>query len=608
MAREGSALSRRRTVVDREPTEDLPLDLEGIQAKLGGVTQTPPRGVKLVYALTLSGFGTSLVAAMTSAPLSAPAQWGFLKAIPILWYIGLALVCVGFVLSRRSGDPRCVAFAAITIVLVMSGTQSVVYQLPRYSWVFNHISISEYIAHYGHLPPTTGEQLDIYNAWPGFFAFFAALGRVGGVQDPTAIARWFPPVIDLLTLFAARAFAGRFHTNSVFRPWFAAVMLFLANNLGDDPHYFSPQSMAYTLGIITITLAIPRTTESLAVKCTRLASLALLSLALALTHQITPFLVGAAVIVLALFKIVRPWWTPSILLIPPAVWALGHFSAVRDGIPAGNLGDILGNVRVVKPTNSGIPLKTIPLLQVNFFSILGAFFVVALLALAALLQLRDRFGLSLCVTALSSLGLIAVTNYGDEGAFRVTLFALPFLVVAAARLRLRLTGMVSTVAVSGCVGVLALFSLCGEHGLDWYVAVKPGDLQLERAFEQQAPKDAVLVSLGYGPFVQGSTYRYVDYAHLEYDNISNLPRGGKQINPISADASVDYLTHYIAARYPRTPDQTYAVVSTTLEAQGVAYSQYSAEDYRSFLREIGSSPVWEQVMRTDTGILYRRRS
>jgi hypothetical protein len=165
--------------------------------------------------------------------------------------------------------------------------------------------------------------------------------------------------------------------------------------------------------------------------------------------------------------------------------------------------------------------------------------------------------------------------------------------------------------MTGATVVLALLipiSLVGEHGLDWFDITKPGDLTLERAFEASAPSGSILTWIGFGPYVQDSTYRYTELGSLEYDDLVNLPTPTKPTNPLTPAQSIAYLPTYIKSQDPREPDQIYAVVSITLQEQGLAYGQYSIAQYQAVAREMASSPQWELLLRTSTGALYRERS
>ena len=58
------------------------------------------------------------------------------------------------------------------------------------------IGVVQYVNANGKLNPT----IDIYQNWPGFFAFAAWFGKVAGVASPLAYARWAQLVFELAAL------------------------------------------------------------------------------------------------------------------------------------------------------------------------------------------------------------------------------------------------------------------------------------------------------------------------------------------------------------------------------------------------------------------------
>ena len=547
-------------------------------------------------ALALVGTSVCLVTAALSSPMTPPAEWGFLKAIPLIWYVGVALVAASFVVSRRA-HIRATAVSALSIVLTLTGSQAIAFSLPRYPWTFKHIGVTESIIKYGLVKP----KVDIYNAWPGFFGAMAWLCRMTGVSDPTQIARWWPLFVDLICLVLAQALARRI-LGGGFQSWLAAVLLFLANDLGDQPHYYSPQSLAYMLAIAIFALSFAPDDESMRSRRFRYGTLVMLGIAISVSHQVTPFLAAAALIVLVVMRLARPWWTPLALLVPAVAWALDNFHYVQSNLQLGRIGDIFGNLLLRQP---GPPTHLIPILHINTVAIVGASVVVGALAVIATIKHHDRMHYGLCLAAATSVLLIVITAYGAEGTFRVSLFALPWLAIAAASLAQFNSKRIVLLPI--IILIVTVFSVVGETGLDWYVAVPTGNLALEQAFELHAPRGSVLTIVGYqlSFFPFSSTYRYDNVTFKTYDSFRrNLPRDGNASTP-QEGVDANRFANYAARHHKTSIDHVYAVFSTVSEYQGVGYGQYTVAQFLTFERAVLGSKDWKIVKTTSSGTLIQ---
>ena len=70
------------------------------------------------------------------------------------------------------------------LIVMLYGTAPIVYQEPRFAWVFKHAAFTNYIAVHHVLGPS----LAIYRIWPGFFAVAAWIDKVAGVSTPLVYA------------------------------------------------------------------------------------------------------------------------------------------------------------------------------------------------------------------------------------------------------------------------------------------------------------------------------------------------------------------------------------------------------------------------------------
>ena len=65
---------------------------------------------------------------------------------------------------------------------------------------------------------------------------------------------------------------------------------------------------------------------------------------LAVTHQLSPFIVAGILAVLALYKVCRPWWAFLLVLAPATLWAALNYQAVRAYVSFSGFGKA-GNFR-----------------------------------------------------------------------------------------------------------------------------------------------------------------------------------------------------------------------------------------------------------------------
>lgn len=198
--------------------------------------------------LTLSGLAVAILTACADRHLD-PGLWGLPGSISPAWYFGLALIVAGIATARRSDGVEA-GIAVTSLVLVLTGTAAIVYEIPRLPWAQEHVGVVDYILHYGQVHP----DIDIYQAWPGLFSAVAWLSCAGGIRDPLILARIWPPIINVLELIAVRCFAGRLLRNN-FRAWVAAGVFMLAAAFNLD--YFSPQAIALLLALSLYAVVVP---------------------------------------------------------------------------------------------------------------------------------------------------------------------------------------------------------------------------------------------------------------------------------------------------------------------------------------------------------------
>jgi hypothetical protein len=551
--------------------------------------QLPPEPVarshtsKWSIPLSVVGLLVALGTALSQQHLD-PGLWGLPGSISPIWYGGLALIVAGIATARRS-DGFEVGIGVVALVLALTATPSIVYDLARYTWTAKHIGVVDYILVHGRVRPS----IDIYQSWPGLFSAIAWICKVGGLRNPLMIARFWPPVLDVMVLLAMRCMAGRLLANR-YRAWLAAALFFLANAIQQD--YFSPQSIALFMAIAIYALVVPKATaegsiaEQFRLPPWRIGLVVALSLALAFTHQITPFLVGAGLIVLVLFGFLRPRWIPLVPILPAGIWAIVNHSVLGRYFSISSIGDLIGNVAPPSAKVAGAH-QDLPL-RISTVSLGGGALLVGILALVFLLRNRRRLDVALAVCAASAGVLTVTTPYGNEGILRVTIFALPWLSVLALGSGPKMVLRRSLTVVPVLVVLVATY-IFATTGLDGWSVVRPSELHAEQIFEREAPLHAVLVGLG-DPPPEKLTARY---PVLRWGGI------------IIEDQYPASLLVRNLSQIPQHIPAVYIYTSVSGKIYGQLQNLWTAEFYDQLVSELRHSPHFETILDTKDAQLFK---
>src|ERR1700722_10353289 len=160
---------------------------------------TPGRARRAFYpwdTLLLAGIAFWALG-VNQAKVTNLTQYGLPAALPIVFYAGIAVVIVsiGWALAQAQLSPIRLGANLGVLILMLYGTAPLVYSAPRYAWLYKYIGVVQYINLHGHL----NTKIDVYQNWPGFFAFTAWFDKVVGVQSPLAYAKWAQLAFELLT-------------------------------------------------------------------------------------------------------------------------------------------------------------------------------------------------------------------------------------------------------------------------------------------------------------------------------------------------------------------------------------------------------------------------
>ncbi|OII37512.1 hypothetical protein BIU98_15490 [Curtobacterium sp. MMLR14_010] len=570
-----------------------------------------------VTAGSLLGLVVIVVTALTH--MGDPVRDGLFGSLGIGLVVGLALVVAAAVLALVRG--RGVAVPVVVLGGAVQLAQAITYGMPTVMAAARHVGVLEYIRQYGGTNPAA----DIFQTWSGLFAGGAWVAEVAGITNAMLIAAWVPVLLAFSTTIAVGVLAANW-LPGVRRPWTAAFLTAMTGSLNTT--YFSPQSVGILLSIAILVLATgtlrnavvtapdgtsTTTPRARKVGISRLVPIAAISIVLAVTHQISPYLTVAALVVFVVFRLVRPWWVPLVVLVPAVAFAALNGSVLDKFLSLGAVGHVFQNVQPPSHESTVLPA---PLVTRLAFDVPAATLVVlGLAALVTVLVRRDRLHWGLLAAAASPISLLVATNYGQEGIFRVVLFATPWIAILAAALpwptgRLARVGSTLTTVmrptsvrvVVAAAGVAALVAIgaFGQTALDWNRVPTRSESAATQYYDATAPKGSVMLLTGSAIAVPSNTgARYFDVSYLTREALGTYPDPAAAYD---ADADLSGVTRDLVGTWPAT--KYYALVAEPFAAYGERYGYQTAAHYQDLATAMASSPDWKRVWSSGTTAVY----
>ena len=456
-------------------------------------------------------------------------HYGLLPVFPLSFFAALALLVISFAAVLCSARPSQALLAGhvLALIVFLHGTVPMVFSEPFYPWVYTHFGVVGYIDVHGRLDGS----IDIYQNWPAFFALGAWFSRVAGTRGPMEFAAWAQVFFSTCNLVLLRYIFGSL-SRDIRTIWLAIFIFFAANWVAQD--YFAPQAFAFTLslglcGIIlrwlmvaTDKALLARWLNNVAAFIVRLGrrrrratvpadeptggqrfgrraarNIALLLFAVIVaSHQLTPYMLIAGLVVLTFLGVVRP----RLLVVAFAAIALGYllprleFIQLNYGLLTG-AGDPLHNSRnATVGFDQGDPGRIFSAQASRLLSLVvwGLGFV------GIVRRLRAGYkNVGVIVLAATPVLIIFGESYGGEAIYRIYLFSLPWLALLGAfGLQPRRHNWSSarslpriTVAL---LGLLALF-LPAYFGMALTNRVLPGEVAASQHFYRNAPPHSLLM-------------------------------------------------------------------------------------------------------------------
>jgi hypothetical protein len=589
----------------------------------------------LPVSVGLWGLGVARTDASALGPYGLPA------VLPVIFYVALAVLVVsaGYELSRAELSGWRLAMHAVALVVMLYGTAPLIYPAGRYSWLYKTIGVVQYINAHGQL----NSQIDIYQNWPGFFAFTAWFDKIAGVASPLAYAKWSQLVVELAALPLLYLVFGALFL-PVRQRW-AAMLLYSAGNwVAQD--YFSPQALGtlLSLGIVAIILRWlhsgnssgnrrrdPPTPESQADPepgsqappragnpAVYGAAVLLIFFVLTFTHELSPYLLTVQVAALAVFRLVRPRWFPIALgaiavgyLIPRYGFVSSHYGLLK------SIGTFFSNAAPPSFHGGQVPLSqrliqySADLLSVGIWSLA--------LAGAWLRRRSRRTVLTLLALTFSPFWVLGIEAYGQEGLLRVYLFSLPWAAALGAAVlvpfpalgeqaKARHSGTnEAAIALRGrsgrgalraplALGIVVALFLLAFFGDDGFNVMPPGEVAAVTSFLDVAPAGPI-----YSPIIDAplaDTWRYNRFPLTPiFGQFSLL---GKK----HATSSIANVIAAAARLRTRGHSPAYIVITPNMLAYSEAYGVVPASSFAVLLAALARSRSWKLILRQSDTLIY----
>jgi hypothetical protein len=560
--------------------------------------------------------------------VGAEGLFGLPKVLPGVYYaaLGVVLVSTGLLILGKKVSNWRLLLHLLVLIAILYTTAPILYEVPRYAWLYKHIGVTQYISAHGTLNPT----IDIYQNWPGFFALAAWLDKVAGVSTPLVYAAWAQPFFELIYVLELAWILTALPMRRRER-WMTLFVFVSVNWVAQD--YFSPQGLAYVfaLGILAMALRFLRPSEpfrwiaaierfgqrvagqrrarrppgstSLSISKisldgrssahTDLAALVVMlvvTFALTFVHELSPYMVLVQMVALCAFGILRQRWMVVAMAAISVGYFVPRFAYVNKtyGLLA-SVGNFFGNVR--PPHNTGYGQIGQAASDASHAANLLTLLVWLLAIVGAVKRMRQgRPTFGLLVLAFAPVLLLALLAYGGEGILRVYLFALPWLACLAASAivpskPLRATSALLPIASLAVLATLFVFAFFGDGGV---IAMNRGDVQASEYLYSHTRPGPVMTIAGNFPNDIGATYN-------EYESLPSLLGSSFEgVEPLRP-ADITFVTSQMIAYGAKANEPVYLVASSADLRYCEEYGLATARQFTSFVSALGRARGWKVV-------------
>jgi hypothetical protein len=391
--------------------------------------------------LCVISFGTTRV-----DPVSA---YGLVGAVPPVYFAGTTLLIAGFVavVVWQPCPWTWVASSLGAIVVALHGLPGVVDRNPRFPVAWLHVAFADHIAEHG----TLLQGLDARFSWAGFFSGVGLVERVAGTSTALWLVRFAPVAANLFAAWAI-VLLGRAVGIGRRESLVGAAMFVVLNWTGQD--YLSPQATAFCLYLTAAVVVLtafagpgrpwprwlgtvlgdaPWGEDTRAVPpVPAFVALVVIPTAIIVSHQLTPFFLAIALLLLAISGSTRIRVLGVAVLVGTTVW----ISFAAEPFWIGHLRELMGSVGQVRSlaeqnVTQRARSSTFPhslavyariAISVAVWAAAAGAFVVA--------RVRRRLNVPLLCLFAAPFPVALLQSYGGEMSIRIFLFSLPPAVLA----------------------------------------------------------------------------------------------------------------------------------------------------------------------------------
>ncbi|WP_427005893.1 hypothetical protein [Pseudarthrobacter sp. H2] len=553
---------------------------------------------------------------------------GLISALPLTYFVALALSLAGFVasLGLRRFIPGLLTWQVLVLVLILHGADPIIHGLPRLEASFRHLGIADNISQSGQI--NTG--LDAYFNWPGFFDALGMLSGATGVADLTGIATWAPVGINVILLAPLLALATRLTSNPR-QAWAGVWVFYLTSWVGQD--YLAPQAYAFVLLLTLLALLLStfsgwawptdrnrfcrwlaRSVSGLDGPVARQGIVgpsrvdaailvvvsSLILMAMTASHQLTPFAVIPFLAVFLLTGQLRLRFLPVLAVVLPLGWLLFAASAYLQG----HTGQLFGSFGDVGANTLGALSTKVSGSDSHMFVVYTRLAEVALVWVLAIIGAitgykRKTPWLAAAAGTLAPLFLIPAQPYGGELLLRLYLFSLPFAACLAV-LPLMSDKIVASDRTGGLGlkralillllgGLLAATTIVTRYGNDSMESFNDDEIAVVNHLYSTAPTGSILIEA-----VRNTPWKAQHYADYDYRALV-----AAEARPGAAPLTCDPVNE-IARN-----SGAYVIVTDSQQAAADLRGSTPADDLKHFIATCGTSPGWTKVFENAGGVIFQ---
>jgi hypothetical protein len=563
---------------------------------------------------------------LTQVDVDGMAGWGLLDVLPLTWYLALAGTLAVYAATLIFLRPlvRTVVLCQGLLVAILFATTSVLYSTPRYFSTYKHVGVVEYLVENGW----PDRSIDIYQNFPGFFAVVGVLHRVTTipVQD---LAQWAQPSFAVLNSMAVYWLAASLSRSRVV--CHGAVLLF---TLGDwlGQNYFAPQAAVFPVCLFVLGGLIrsaPRGAHG--VRWERLGRgtagsdpstlprasafwtswwgavvLVLAFTSVAVSHQISPLiLIVQSIVVSVVLRPARPLLPVAFVLIELAWLASAWpFLSTRFSLLDFDVANVAPPESSTAAALPGFATAqwAAPLL-IATIGLLAAGAVVR-----AFLRGRGRVAVTSAAVAVLPAVLVFAQAYGNEGIFRMYLFALPWaaFMISSEFFRPveRPVGPVRAGVAAVVLAVLAALLLPACFSAELANRVHRSDLAAQVWFEENAPPGTTITPLAVAhPLWTTASYpQHLPTQDLGFSALTQAPGFAQAVQD---PAQVLRLARVTCLQRAAGTGESYVAVGPTARAYLRLFGYLSPDQYEDLVSRMDADPFFTVAYREGDSVLYR---